>query len=128
MMIRPGFARWNSRVGFLLFLAADAVYDGSREISIIFSRISLSPKTTEVLKQRGTPKKGVGQKLSTFMLRTGTELLERFLRNCNPTLTHVNSKPLIITCSCGLLAAKIPRLLREPHTLGPKIYMLGTKY
>ena len=67
MMIRPGFARWNSRVGFLTFLAVDAVCGGSRELSIEpFSRISLLPKTTEVLKQRGTPEKGVGQAVERF--------------------------------------------------------------
>ena len=57
---------------------------------------------TDVLKQRGTPKnstKGSWTKLSIFLLQNGTELLERFLRNCNPTLTHVNSKSLIITTS-----------------------------
>ena len=36
MMIRPGFARRNSRVRFLLFLAVDAVCDGSRELSMTF--------------------------------------------------------------------------------------------
>ena len=55
---------------------------------------------TDVLKQRGTPKnsrKGSWTKLSIVLLQNGTELLERFLRNCNTTLTHVNSKSLIIT-------------------------------
>ena len=36
MMVRPGFVRWNSRVGFLTFLAVDAVCGGSRELSITF--------------------------------------------------------------------------------------------
>ena len=57
---------------------------------------------SDVLKQRGTPKnsrKGKWTKLSIFLLQNGTELFERFLRNCNPTLTHVNSKSLIITVS-----------------------------
>ena len=57
---------------------------------------------TDVLKRRGTLKnsrKGSWTKLSIFLLQNGTELLERFLRNCNPTLTHVNSKSLIIKVS-----------------------------
>ena len=57
---------------------------------------------SDVLKQRGTPKnsrKGNWTKLSIFLLQNGTELFERFLRNSNPTLTHVNSKSLIITVS-----------------------------
>ena len=57
---------------------------------------------TDVLKQRGTPKnsrEGSWTKLSIFLLQNGTELLERFLRNYNPTLTHVISKSLIITVS-----------------------------
>ena len=57
---------------------------------------------TDVLKQRGTPKnsrKGSWTKLSIFSLQNGTELFERFPRNCNPTLTHVNSQSLIITVS-----------------------------
>ena len=36
MMIQPGFPRWNAHVGFLTFLAVDAVCGGSRELSITF--------------------------------------------------------------------------------------------
>ena len=53
-----------------------------------------------VLKAEGHSKqfqKGSYTKLSIFLLKNGTELFGRFLRNCNPTLTHVNSKSLIIT-------------------------------
>ena len=36
IVIRPGFARWNSRVGLLTFLAKGAVCGGSRGLSITF--------------------------------------------------------------------------------------------
>ena len=52
---------------------------------------------TEVLKPRGTSREFLERELDNclpFLLRSGTEL---FLRNCNPTPTHVNSKSLIIT-------------------------------
>ena len=38
---------------FLLFLAVDAVSDGSRKLPITFSLINSFPKAIEALKQRG---------------------------------------------------------------------------
>ena len=100
-MIRPGFARWNSRVGFLSCPAVDAVQDGSHELSITFFSCYFASDGNQSFKSEGhfqtILEKGVGQKYLPFLLRNGTELLKRFLRNCNPTPTHVNSKSLIVT-------------------------------
>ena len=97
MRIQLGFARWNSRVVFSTFLAVDAVCDGSRELSITFFSYSLAPGDYRSSETKGHSRKRSWTSCRLFLLKNGTELLERFLRNCNPTLTHVNSKSLIIT-------------------------------
>ena len=41
--------------------------------------------------------KGVEPNCLYCFAKNDTELLKRFLQKCNPTLTHVNSKSLVIT-------------------------------
>ena len=46
--------------------------------------------------------------MSIFFAKDDTELLKRFLQNCNPTITRVNSKSLIITWKFLDLVEEIP--------------------
>ena len=59
---------------------------------------------TEVLNQRGTSREFQKRELdkTVYLFRRNGTALKRFLRNCYPTLTHVNSKSLILTL-CGRL-------------------------
>ena len=91
--------------------------------------------TTVVLKSQGyfpkNSRQGSWIKLSIIFAKDGTELLKRFLRNCNPTLTHVNSKSLIITPGYRTVPMGKPFRLSIPnrcHSRKGLRYVISPKY